>query len=915
LQTGQSLLPSANLWGYYDIYLDLETNTIQAVPNRSTEFAANVVKFLNNDPQGLKVKSNGVTPGPGYVDLDVDITIKHPLSTHEYDGYDVRGIFVGNGTSHLQYNDKLVFPAYGTDQIVLNADGYTRWFNPTEFLVPKLFGYIPGKLASPGYTGTATLNPYRYFGDGLGTNEDLWGYLNSGGKNIGYFLAGTSNTRNYKLRFPTPLPGIKYGYAVVANWSGAGPQYHPSHAPEAVGIRVEDNSTLYYIDDSNKGGDLVFDISIFDWDADLVGGQMQDYDIFVESTVLSAPYHLTGSELVPTANGDHWFAYHVEVPADNVKSAEGNEMWIAVQDAEADYANPPGPPNSADGDSLAACFRFDLAVSSQNPAWIHVLSPDGGEQLGIGNATEITWDSFSVAGNVNISYSKDNFTSDIHSIVMDAPNIGSYVWDGIPDDPSNTVRVKIESSDNPGVYDVSDNDFSIMAGGWAVTWDSMLSYAEGIVSDEYGYIYVAGDWFMSKAFLRRYDPAGQLVWERIWGSESQATGLNVAMDDSGYIYVTGYFRGDNVDFDPGPGTDLHSYHGSEDIFLSKFDSSGNYIWGRSWGGDGVNGNSGTSIAVKSADVYVAGYFCGKNTDFDPGPGTDLHSTINMYDVDCFLTRFDASGNYVWAGTWGGSGSDMCLGAAMGGSGRVFVTGVFSGIDTDFDPDPVGECKKSANGFSDAFLSGFDGNTFLAACTWGGSDSDRSYDVAVDNSGAIYVTGYFMGTDADLDPGAGSDLHSSLGEEDTFLIKFDSSASFQWARTWGGTLGDLGQTVAVDGSGNVICAGAFQSQSADFDPGSGTDLRASNGDLDAFWSKFNSSGDYLVARTWGGKSFDWAESVSVSGPAIYVAGYYSSLNVQFAPVGAPCFSHPDVHSVKSEDLSEAYLVKYLPGGCW
>ncbi|MCK4721614.1 SBBP repeat-containing protein [bacterium] len=139
-----------------------------------------------------------------------------------------------------------------------------------------------------------------------------------------------------------------------------------------------------------------------------------------------------------------------------------------------------------------------------------------------------------------------------------------------------------------------------------------------------------------------------------------------------------------------------------------------------------------------------------------------------------------------------------------------------------------------------------------ARTWGGIYRDGGYGVAADESGNIYVTGEFGGT-VDFDPGPGIDEHSSNGDDDIFLTKFDSYGTFQWARTWGGpdywdNLNnmdkdlDKGSGVAVDGSGNVYVTGSFAG-TVDFDPGPGIDKHSFNGSHDAFLSKFPPDGNW------------------------------------------------------------------------
>jgi len=1104
--------PETFLWGYYDLYFDIENMKVEAVASRSSMFTANVTMFLNMSPTGLGFTFNDVTPGPGYVDVDVAIAITHPLGLPKFNGYDVRGVFVGNGSGVMNYDSDLVYPVAGTDQILSNADGYTRWFNPAEFQVSGLFGYTPGVYAAKGYTGTATLNPYKYFAEGLGATDDLWTYLNSGGPQVGYFLCATTNARNYLLQFPIPLPGAKYGYAIVANWAGPDPDDHPSHAAEAVGVDVVDSSRVYYVDETDNGGRLVLDITVFDWDAELTGGVMQDYTINVESTVTSGYYHLNAPEMTPTASGDHWCTYHVGIAADSVTSTAGNEFWVIVADRYTDYTNPLKVPNAANDDPLAACFRFDLDVGTEPVLWIDLISPDGGEQWQIGENRKITWqadshiqdvaidlsldsgasytysiisstpndglftwtaipieasgdlnrvrvsdadnaaifdesdadfsisgdwvrvispnggevweaqsdqeitwesstnvglvyiayskdnfasdfnwichgtqndgsyvwenipfdpsstvrvivfrpnpimidisdanfsivvppqyihlltpnggeeweigadelvtwDSVGVPGNVNVYYSTDNFTSQVSTVASDIPNVDSFHWIDIPDDPNTTSRVKVESVDDPGIFDVSDADFSIVEAGWARTWGVEFDDSvRGIVTDPEGNIFVTGqanyDNPVGLSYIRKFDSAGGLLWSVSWGSEGSAWAYGIARDDDGYLYVTGGFNGTNVDFDPGPGTDLHTSDSGGDIFLSRFDSSGNFDWARTWGGVSASYiDSGYTVAAGTSGVYVTGWFTGTNTDFDPGPGTDLHTASGSHDA--FLSRFSTSGDFAWAGTWGGDSFDAGYGIAIASSGMVFVAGGFTGTDTDFDPDPIGSTTRTSNGWSDMYLAWFDGfDVFQGVHTWGGTDWETAQGVAVDAVNNVYVSGYFVGADVDFDPGVGTDLHSSLGEEDCFVSKFDPSVSYLWAGTWGGVSYDEAYGVSADALGYVTVVGYFDID-ADFDPGPGIDQRSSNGSDDCFWSRLDSLGNYVMAHTWGGTSWDECYAACMTDQGIlYVGGSFRETGVEFAPVGVPCNEDSDIHDSNGD--SDAFLIKYMHDGCW
>lgn len=455
-----------HVWGYYDVYIDIENQIAYAVENRQASFTVNVVNILNGKPGGLSFYIHKTPTTMDYVDIDIDVSISHPFpGLPQYHGYDVRGIFMGNGSANLQYNGALSYPVFGTDQFMFpdpednigGPDGYTRWFNKTEFSTGgmPLFQYTHGKLATPAYSPTATLNPYKYFADGLKAQDDLWTWLNANSSQNGRFSSGAKNTRNYYLRF-MHVGGqtvIKYGYAVIANWEGVEPQYHPSNAPEAVACKVTDSSNVWFNAPGQSGGNLILDISLFGW-------KYQPSAIFIESTVLSSPYELTPDEMVPVGGTGFYSTYHVEIPADKVTTKEGNEYWVIAQYDDFDYSNDFGVSNLAEDDPLAAFFRYNLSVGTGTAAWIKVLVPNGGEVWIVDSYQNITWQS---GGNINfvkIEYSKDNFVSDIHQIVASTENDGSFNWK-IPDDPSNTVRVRISDASNASIYDISDNNFTI----------------------------------------------------------------------------------------------------------------------------------------------------------------------------------------------------------------------------------------------------------------------------------------------------------------------------------------------------------------------------------------------------------------------------------------------------------------------
>ncbi len=930
----QNSVNSPHLWGIWEVCIDLANESIEAVPLRGVAFTANVNGFVDGPPSNLFLTLGTIDVQPDYTDIPVDVGLRHPFpGLDSFTGFDVLGVFLGTGTDAYPGPDG--FPVSGeNDQKLLNSDGYTRWFNEPEFsgaTLPML-GYIPGQLGSPGFVPSAELNPYKFFADDLGKDDDAFNFLVNNTEDRGCFRPGSVNYRHYDLRFPSST-GITFQYAVVAHWepninAPAPPDglddFPPSaNADEALVIDIKDSSTAYYVDGSTYGGSVILDMSPWDWSAEC-SGVMEEYEIRCYSDAWSGAYAV---DMTPTDQGDNWCEFHAAIPVETLASGDPLPVWIKVSYPNLDYTNDFGVSNDADG-PLAGFFLHAVPIASEVPAWIEVLIPNGGEEWANGSDEEIAWDSGDVLGTVFIEYSKDNFVSDINVIATDETNDGSFMWMDIPDDPSNTVRVRVSSTDDPAIFDISDEDFSIIGNGWAQTWGGSVSTGAGdngygVATDNSGNIYVTGVFKGTvdfdpgsgtenhtssghdDVFLSKFDSSGVFQWARTWGGgwnsgETQAdVGRGVAIDDSGNVYVTGWFRL-TADFDPGAGTDNHSSNGNRDVFLSKFDPSGAFQWALTWGGNDNDYGHGVTIDG-SGNIYATGEFH-QTVDFDPGGGTDVHSGGGTY-----VSKFDASGTFQWAGTWGG-GKGYTV--AADDTGNIYVTGYFGGT-VDFDPG-AGVENRAAVGYFDVYLNCLDSSgAFQWVQAWGGVSLDDGRGVAVDGSGNVYVEGYFQG-EVDFDPSGGVDIHASNGNADIFLSQFSSSGVFQWAHTWGGTGFEYGYGVAVDGSGIIYTTGGFMN-TVDFDPGAGIENHSSNGYRDVFLSTFNSTGEFQWVRTWGGSSSDHGFDVAVDGSGYsYVAGSFR-YSVDFAPSGPPCNEPSDFHYSSGHD--DAFLSKHIPDGCW
>jgi hypothetical protein len=205
-------------------------------------------------------------------------------------------------------------------------------------------------------------------------------------------------------------------------------------------------------------------------------------------------------------------------------------------------------------------------------------------------------------------------------------------------------------------------------------------------------------------------------------------------------------------------------------------------------------------------------------------------------VDCYLSKFDPSGNFLWVKTFGAAGTDEAMGIVITDpSNNVYITGRFTSLNCDFNPDgPVD--SHSTNGGQDSFVSKFSENgNFLWAKTWGGSGDDQSRALLMDNSGYLYVAGWYANT-VDFDPGSAVSSKTSNGLHDGFVSQFDSSGNINWVKTWGGAGEDDASTLALYGSNLVYTGGSFAG-SVDFDPGTGVDIHTSASGQAAYISRY------------------------------------------------------------------------------
>lgn len=280
--------------------------------------------------------------------------------------------------------------------------------------------------------------------------------------------------------------------------------------------------------------------------------------------------------------------------------------------------------------------------------------------------------------------------------------------------------------------------------------------------------------------------------------------------------------------------------------------------------DGIGDWVTTVVVGTDGNVRVAGGFghqfveLPSSVDFDPSAASDVRMIQGYHDV--FVVTVSPRGEYLDAITFGGTGDDVAFELLSLDDGALLVTGSFA--DTvDFDPGS-GEWLIASNGESDAFLCKFDVlGQHVWTRTFGGSGDDGGRGLALDADGNIFLAGKFEGS-VDFDPGSELAESTSQGGRDVFIVKLTDGGDFMSLTTFGGLGDDDAFNIAVAEDGSLYVAGRFRS-TVDFDPGPGTTELTSNGDDDAYLSRFDADGGFSWVWTVGSPDQDLATAVAVS----------------------------------------------------
>ncbi len=375
---------------------------------------------------------------------------------------------------------------------------------------------------------------------------------------------------------------------------------------------------------------------------------------------------------------------------------------------------------------------------------------------------------------------------------------------------------------------------------WTRQYSAGFTTATSVAVDAAGNVYIGGqnDYGFpfpgqTSAFLQKYDPSGQEVWNRQFGNYQEGFGIQgvsgLTVDAQGNIYVAGYMPGTvYLDFDTD--TEVYTYMGQEnDGFLGKYDSLGNQLWMRLFV---VEGAAATYANAVSTDGAGNPLVTGSSTDFGgvsqafarkyDAAGTQLWQHLfgtpqgtQAYGIggayvagytagslplqtssgldDAFVRKIDSSGIEAWTRQFGTSGSDRASAAALDAAGNALVAGDTTGAFP-------GEQNAGPAGSTDGYARKYDSTGGLLWTLQFGTDNiDHVSGIAAYGAKTIFVGGQTNSTFA-------GESHYGPGTRDAFIVRLVASGGF--------TPGDVNQDGPVNLSDLMLVATSFGKHTAD-----------------------------------------------------------------------------------------------------
>ncbi len=384
------------------------------------------------------------------------------------------------------------------------------------------------------------------------------------------------------------------------------------------------------------------------------------------------------------------------------------------------------------------------------------------------------------------------------------------------------------------------------------------------------------------AFIAKYDSLGNYKWALSFGGPRYIDHItDIVADSDGSVYAIGYFR-DSADFDPGPGTAKIVASFTNEQFVAKYDSAGNYVWAFTIGAAG----SYTSIALDHNENILFNGEIQQGKDYDPGPGVRL-STAQVSTSTAFMARFDRNMNFLDVMEYGSSSMGYIHDIEVDKQGNILFTGYF-GNTVDFDPGPGTQNMTSMGTISNVVVKWDSVGNYLWAfqLSSGPGGQGRGWAISTDDYGNVYTSGQFTasGSQIDMDPGPDSAYFAKTAQANAYVAKYTANGDYCWALFIGNTSVSDGYGVVADAVGNVYTTGRMTG-TTDFDPGPATvNLTSRSTSVsDVYVASYTTNGQYLDAFTvYGSSGGGTAAGLSKSGKLVISGTFSRSTDFDHGP---------------------------------
>lgn len=263
----------------------------------------------------------------------------------------------------------------------------------------------------------------------------------------------------------------------------------------------------------------------------------------------------------------------------------------------------------------------------------------------------------------------------------------------------------------------------------------------------------------SDAFIAKFTPSGTRIWGTYYGGNGSDAITCMAIDISGNIFVSGQtstpIAGTLI---ATPGSHQPTWGGgSFDSFLTKFNASGQRIWGTYYGGTGTEFGYGCSV-----DGY-GNIFIGGRTDTNSGTSIATlgsHQPNPGLGIDGYVAKFNSAGVRQWGTYYGGNALEVVYSLSTNGAGDVYIAGEAQSTGAGIISTP-GSYKQVMTGGNDAFIAKFDASgARLWGTYYGANSSDFAYACTADMVGNVYLAGY-------TSPSGGTGIGSIGSHQPTF----------------------------------------------------------------------------------------------------------------------------------------------------